>query len=217
MGLDFISLLSESLIDVGYTFSILDHNIKLHLFDDDQIEYWISYKKQEFAHSKVCLSEYAAYQITKKMPPISDTEIITYRIKLKLVKPGDSRKQYEKKCILDMDNYARETILSLHQEFCSWKDQPKLEENYPARFETLLDRMALWGHRPQTEEELKMYLHNITPSDFGIKDIVKLSYLPDLFFKDDLPNDKLFTQLNTVMSARKNFYEALCKKIKSLK
>lgn len=91
-----------------------------------------------------------------------------------------------------------------------------LLEDYPEVYNTLIKRIQLWGLEAKNEQELKTCLKNLVISDLGIKDIVLLTYLPDMFFKEKMSNTKMLKQLNTILIARKNYYEELCLKMKSL-
>lgn len=211
---DFVHMLSESNIDVGYRYSQLDHNIKLFFFEDEYIELKISLDQTCIFSKKISLTDYSAYQITKRPLPLEKKKV-NYEVNIRLVKSDELRLDYEKNCIEDPSQYALPILKELHSTISNWQNYSILED-YPEVYSTLTKRIQLWGLEAKNEQELKTCLKNLVVSDLGIKDVVLLTYLPDMFFKEKMSNAKMLKQLNTILIARKNYYEELCLKMKSL-
>lgn len=211
---DFVHMLSANNIDVGYRYSQLDYNIKLFFFEDEHIELKISADQTCVFSKKISLSDYSAYQITRRQV-VLEKKKANYEVSIRLIKPGNLRLEYEKNCIEDPTNYALPILKELHTTVINWHSY-NLVEDYPEVYNTLIKRIQLWGLEAKNEQELKTCLKNLVISDLGIKDIVLLTYLPDMFFKEKMSNTKMLKQLNTILVARKNYYEELCLKMKSL-
>ena len=211
---DFVHMLSANNIDVGYRYSQLDHNIKLFFFEDEYIDLKIYCDQTCVFSKKISLTDYSAYQITKAPLPL-ERKKANYEVSIKIVKSGSLRLDYEKNCIENPSDYALPILKELHTTISNWQSY-SLEEDYPEVYNTLIKRIQLWGMNAKNEAELKSCLKNLVVSDLGIKDIVLITYLPDMFFKEKMSNSKMIKQLNTILIARKNYYEDLCLKMKSL-
>lgn len=209
---DFINAISDEQIGVGYKYGQLDHNIKLYFFSDDKIEMTIKLKDKLIFSKVFKLSAYSSYSVTRTYPKIKHNKS-NYIVSLKLVKQGQDRKNYEKDCVEDVEKYAKDQITQLHQTMQGW-EKAEFAGHYPEMYHTLSQRMKLFGYECKSEDELKNVLKNLTPQDLGIKDIVKLTYVGDIFFKLNLSNNKMFEQLEKVIRTRKNYYEELCLQIK---
>lgn len=213
---DFIQIISDGEISFSYQKSIMEHNYRLSFFSDDIIQLKLYGNDILIFNKKFSLSSFSSYTITRQFPNLIG-EKMNYKVHLKLFKNGEERKNFEKTCIDECDGIARGFIKELYELIHGWRTAGSMETDHLMIFNLLKERMKLFHFTVKTEHDLITALNSFQMSDLGIKDIVKMSYLIDIFFTHSLSNKDMFKQLEEIILIRKKSYEGLCQKIQNLK
>lgn len=212
-ALDYLEILIMNLhehsLDVINNYGeLLEYNYKMLLFSDETIEIFDG--KNKF---KINLQDYLKYQINRanfreKVEPIEHN----YEIFIKLTKEGESRKKVEE-LLNQPQEIAKGACESILQEMKRTLNSSYFK-SYPKRYKTFLNRLHLWGQKTKdlTKEDVKVIVENLSPQDFGQKDIVFLYYLKLFFSRHNLSNTQMFNLIKKTLSGRKNNQNKLIKK-----
>ena len=209
-------LISERKIDVGYNYSELEHNTKILLFDDDTIEFSL-YENNNLINKaeNFSLKPFSSYSINRPTNLFKSNKFVSnYQIHIKLKKNGEARNVYEKNTLDNPALFSQKikTDISAVLKVYSSKN---LEEDYPQRLPWIKERLKLWGYETKnlSAQQISQILKDLGDSDFGIKDIVQLTYILDVFVKEDTSNQQMYNMLEKITSSRKKTWEATCQMI----
>lgn len=196
--LEYLSELSgNSLAILCHEGSFLDENYKYLIMEDEHIKFKVILDGKVILNKKISLAGFSSFQITKQMPEIS-SKTVTYKVEISLEKEGVMRGEIEAKYFKNISAVAEEIKREILFKVKNMTGHPI------AKSETLKSRMELWGFKGEVNPEV------LTSQDFGIKDIVLLSYLENNI-SQNCSNEKLFIRINKFLESRKvmqnNLYE----------
>jgi hypothetical protein len=150
---------------------------------------------------KTDFNAYASYNITKQPPEIVNEKNISYRVFLKLNKSGPTRTKYEQVWFKDPQVKAQEFMAKIQTGVANFPNSQFVR--YPTKVNLMKKRIALWGHKVVNKKELLKTMPIITQQDFGIKDVVALEILATIFFNEKLSNEKLMSNVQGILAARR--------------
>jgi len=201
---------SERRIDVGYNYSELDHNIKILLFDDDIVDFKLfENNKLVGSFTNISLKPFSSYLINR-LPNVFKNRKNTsnYQIFLKLKKGGEERSIYEKNTILDPSIFSKKIKTDISTILKAYISK-NLEEDYPQKIPWIRERLQLWGYETShlSPKDISGLLVELGDIDFGIKDIVKLTYISDLFVNVKNNNENIIKELDKILKLRREEWQ----------
>lgn len=201
---------SERFVDVGYNYSELDHNIKILLFDDDIVDFKLfENNKLIGTFNDISLKPFSSYLINR-MPNIFKDRKKTsnYQIFLKLKKQGEERSLYEKNTIEDPSIFSKKIKTDISTILKSYISK-NLEEDYPQKIPWMRERLKLWGYETShlSAQDISGLISSLGDADFGVKDIVQLTYIPDLFVNEKCKNEKIIKELDKILGLRRETWK----------
>lgn len=207
----FIEIISKGLFAVNYEDDSIDMNVNYWIFPDERIECVIERNQSILAKFKTDLtafqsSFYGTYGINKQTPEIENNKTVKYRVFLKLTKVGSIRTNFENQWFKDPKIMAQKYMNKIQQ---GMNDFPKTQfVKYITKVNLMKRRLELWGHKTKNKKELLRFLPNLPQQDFGVKDVVALELLATIFFNEKLSNDKMFSNVNGIVSVRRKKHES---------